>query len=64
MIRVPLLGYEGHWQNEVQLLQAEYKDLIKQHPASRDATEEVHRVLNDTVSLVGCTLMPIGKSED
>lgn len=48
--QLPLLGYEEHFESEVESLQAEYKDVITQHLDSKYETENVHCVLNDIVS--------------
>jgi hypothetical protein len=48
MAQMPTLGYEKH------RLKTEYKDLVKQHPDARETIDE-HNVLNDILSLTGCT---------
>jgi hypothetical protein len=63
MAQVPALGYEVHWQNELASLRTEYKKLIKWHPEVRKVIELVHHVLNNIMSLVGCTPKNIGESE-
>jgi len=66
----PVLGYEENRQNEVESLQEEYKDLMKQRPGSRDANTKKYSVLNDTAwpgahrdSLVRATPGPVWSAE-
>jgi hypothetical protein len=62
MDRVPVFGYEEHWQVELESLRTESKT-IKQHPEARGAIDKVQNVHTDIASLAWCTHEETGGSE-
>jgi hypothetical protein len=64
MAQVPAVGFEEHWQNKLEALRLEYKDLVKEHPEAKDTIETVNIVLNGIVFLTRCTPKNIGESKE
>jgi hypothetical protein len=50
------------WHCELESLRSEYHDIIKKHPDAGEEIKQLCKVLEDTVSLVGCTPANVGES--
>jgi hypothetical protein len=63
MAGVPVPDYEKYWQTEGQSLKDEYKSLIKEYPDAEGSMTQAYNIINDIITLAGCTPVSIGNSK-
>jgi hypothetical protein len=64
MAGVPVNPYQQFWADKRAFLEREFQTAWKTHPDAVPCMQHLFKVLFDLEALSGCTLRPVGESEE